>query len=117
MQTLSSYFSLEHSLRLYVPGTVNVNEDAASQQETMVLRVLDNFSEWFGGATSYKAEGAWKSPAAGLVIEKVTIVESYASTEAVEANLGNVLNLCEEIKAEMKQEAVALEYDNRLFLI
>ena len=117
MQTLSLYFSLEHSLRLYVPSTVEVNVDAETLQDIIVMQVMDRMADWFGGATSYKAEGAWKSPAAGLVIEKVVIVESYASDEAVNQNMGNVIALCEKIKARMKQEAVALEYDNRLYLI
>lgn len=115
--TLSHFYSLEHSIRLYVPGTVNVNADAAGMQEAMTIRVLDNFAEWFGGATSYRAQGAWKSAAAGLVIENVTVVESYASEQAKEGNLQNVLTLCEEIKETMKQEAIALEIDNRLYLI
>jgi hypothetical protein len=117
MRTLSHYFSLEHSIRLYVPGTVTITVGATEVQEATVLEVMDRFAGWFGGATSYRAQGAWKSPIAGLVIEDVVIVEAYASSDAVEAHLPNVLYLCEQIKMEMGQEAVALEYDNRLYLI
>ncbi len=117
MRTLSHLYSLEHCIRLYVPGTVNVNEDAAALQEATVLRVLDSFSTWFGGATAYNAKGAYKSAVAGLVMEPIVIVESYATSAAVNVNMEHVIALCESIKDEMSQEAVALEYDNRLYFV
>ena len=117
MKTLSTYDSRNHNIRLYVPGTVSVNEAADDQQGAMVDRVLDCFADWFGGATIYPVHGAWKSDVAGLVKEKIVIVGSYATTEEVDEHLPKVIGLCEKIKEEMHQEAVALEYDNRLFFI
>ena len=113
---LSQFESLEHTIRVYVPSTVEIIVSAAGIQDVMVKRTMTVMSTWFGGATAYNAQGAWLSEL-GLVIEQVVIVESFATTKAVTQNLQAVIEYCRSLQEEMKQEAVAMEYDNRLYLI
>ena len=112
---LKGLFSLDHNIKLYIPSTINVNERANSKQ--YITRALESFSNLFGGATSYKAIGAWVSNDHGLVTENVTIVESYATAKQVEQGLQTVLELASTIKHDLRQEAVSLEYDNKLYFI
>lgn len=112
---LKGLFSLDHNFKLYIPSTINVNERTNSKK--YITQALKTFSTLFGGATSYKAIGAWVSNSQGLVTENVTIVESYASADQVENGLQTVLELANTIKHDLSQEAVSLEYDNKLYFI
>jgi hypothetical protein len=114
---LTGLFALDHSIRVYVPGTVAVNSATTAAQQAMVEKTLARMSEWFGGATAYDAMGAWMSPAVGLVTEKIRIVEAYCTAEQVEAHLGDVLTFCRNMRDAMSQEAIAMEYDNKLYFI
>lgn len=116
-KTLAGLFSLDHNIKLYVPSTVNVNEEATNTQYEYVDKGLKLFSERFGGSTQSSAIGVWSSVDKGLVKENVIIVESYASAEAVDAHLLEVVEFAREMKREMNQESVALEYDNKLYFV
>ena len=74
-------------------------------------------SELFGGATSTPALGYWMSPAAGLVAEATTVVFAYAADAALQEHVGRVVELCEELKREMGQEAIALEINGEMYFI
>lgn len=112
---LAGLFSLDHNIKVYIPSTININQEFDNSQ--YINKALNLFSDLFGGATSYDAMGAWSSPTAGLVTEKVKIVESYATSEAVESGLDQVLEFAQMLKTEMKQDAISLEYDNKLYFI
>lgn len=114
-KTLKGIFSLSHNVKLYIPSTINTNQESDNSKQ--VKRVLTVFSKYFGGATSYQAIGAWSSNTKGLVTEKITIIQSFATSESISQNLPKVLKLAQTIKKEMSQESVSLEYDNQLFLI
>ncbi len=112
---LKGLFSLDHNIRLYIPSTVSVDKKINNEQ--YVKDTLSLFSDLFGGATSYRAIGAWTSQAKGLVTENVTIVESFARSKEVEAGLEAVLKYAISLKKLLLQEAISLEYDNKLYFI
>jgi hypothetical protein len=114
---LKGLFSLDHNLRLYIPSTVDTDQPALEEQAAAVTAALTLFSQCFGGSTAYDALGAWSSPAAGLVTEAVKIVEAYATREQVEEHLQTVLAFGQQLKKDMAQEAIAFEYDNKLYFI
>ena len=114
---LKGVFSLAINIKLFVPSTTEVNIENADLQAFYELKALSLFSDLFGGATSYGALGAWSSVTAGLVTEKVQIVESFASTDAVAAGFQQVLALAQEMKQAMSQEAIALQYQNVMYFI
>lgn len=114
-KSLKGLFSLDHNIKVYIPSTVEVNNETDNSEQ--VTAALALFSGLFGGATSCDAIGAWQSKAAGLVTEKVKIVEAYADKKSLEGGLSEVIKFAETLKKDMKQEAISLEYDNKLYFI
>ena len=112
---LQGLYNLDHNIKLYIPSTSKINQSASTQAYTDEALAL--FGQSFGGATCYDAIGSWVSPEAGLVTEGIKIVESYASKEDITKCLKNVISLALKIKRELEQEAVSLEYDNKLYLV
>ncbi len=112
---LQNLFCLDHNIKLYIPSTNNVNENTDNAE--YIAEGLKLFSDCFGGATSYDASGAWVSNDKGLVLEPVKIIESYATKEATAGGLARVLEFARRIKSELHQEAVSLEYDNKLYFV
>jgi hypothetical protein len=114
-KTLKNLFPLDHSIKLYIPSTIETNKPADnSKQVDQAIKLL---SSLFGGATSYEAIGAWTDQAGELVKEKITIVQSFATAEQVEENIMDVVKHAQNLKNEMSQEAISLEYDGKLSFI
>lgn len=74
-------------------------------------------SNCFGGATSCEALGYWTSPKAGLVKERTTQVFAYCSDADLSAKIEVIIDFCEVVKAEMGQDAVALEINGEMYFI
>ena len=79
--------------------------------------VARDFCGWFGGATAQQSTGYWLSESAGLVREAVTIVYAACTAEQLREHLPDVLQLAQQIKAEMQQEAVSAEINGTLYII
>ena len=114
-KTLKNLIPLESNIKIYVPSTVNVNEQTDNSKQ--VDSILQKLSGLFGGATSYAALGCWSSPTIGLIKEKVTICESYMHEPDLKANIDTIIDICEELKNEMNQEAISLEVNNKLYFV
>jgi hypothetical protein len=114
---LKGVFSLSISIKLFIPSTTEVDKEGSELQAIYERKALSLFSELFGGATSYGAMGAWSSASAGLVTEKIQIVESFATTDAISTGMDAVMALAGEMKQAMGQEAIALQYQNEMFFL
>lgn len=113
---LKQYFNLEHQVKVYIPSTVDVDTKVDTRE--YVKLAIKTLSDLFGGATATEALGGWTTKQGEVVTEKVTIVSSYCKKEQLEdGGLESVLKLAKKVKNELKQEAVSLEYDNKLYLI
>lgn len=114
MQRLSYYDSLSHKVSIYIPSTVNVDKRADNSK--VVRQAIVLFSRLFGGASSYKVTGGWMSDSRGLVTEDTTIV--YSNFKDFDNDkLNTVIDFAERLKVEMKQEAIALDIDSKLYFI
>ena len=69
---------LNQMLKVYVPTTVNVNQQVVDIAE-QVQHVAGILSQLCGGATAQEVEGFYKSDSGELVKEKITIVYSYTT--------------------------------------
>lgn len=112
MKALKFKFDLDCKYAIYVPSTNNV--DNACDNSEMVKYVLAELSKLFGGATSSESVGAWMSETRGLILEKVTIVYAFCTSDQAADNFEKVYAICERIKSEMNQEAVTLEYNGQI---
>ena len=104
-----------NQVSLFIPTTVDV--DKAVDTSIDVQRTLEFLGSRFGGATTNEARGVWNSADSGLVAETIHIVKSYATQHDLDTHLQEILNYVEQMKAELKQEAMAVEINQKLMLI
>lgn len=106
-----------NAISLYIPTTVDVN--ASVDTTPYVERTLAFLGQLFGGATTttIKARGVWNSAEVGLVSEDIHIVRSYATQTDLDAHLQQILDYVEQLKQALRQEAMAVEINQKLLLI
>jgi hypothetical protein len=112
---LKNMFKLSSKITVYIPSTCDINQTADTKKYIDACAVL--LSESFGGATSCEALGYWTSPTAGLVKERSTMVFAYCSDVDLQNNIDKVIDFCETVKTELKQDAVALEINGEMYFI
>lgn len=112
---LKQAVKLNSKVTIYIPATTAVN--TAVDNSTQVNAAAALLADLFGGSTSTPAVGYWMSDGAGLVRENTTLVFAYANTAALELGIDKVLDFCEQLKAEMSQEAIALEINGEMYFI
>lgn len=113
--TLKNIIRLSSKVTVYVPSTMNISEKISNEKYVDECATL--LANCFGGATSTKTLGYWTSPKEGLVKEETTMVFAYCTTEQAEEHMDKVYRFCLKLKEELKQDAVALEYNGEMFLI
>lgn len=105
-------FDLNAKVALYVPSTTDVV--VPTDNKKFVNKVMTKFSEWFGGCTSTPAVGGWVSNSGALVVENTTIVYAFCTQKSFGEHFEELYRLAIEIRDEMKQEAVTLEYNGQV---
>ena len=108
-------YDMDNKVSIYVPSTVNVNQRINNKKQ--VLSIIKQMSLLFGGATSYKCTGGWIANNGDIITEQVNIVYSFCDKKSLHNNLANVINICQQIKKDMKQEAVTLEINGKATFI
>ncbi len=106
-----------NAVSLYIPTTIDVN--TSIDTTPYVERTLSFLGQLFGGATTttLQARGVWNSAEVGLVSEGIHIVRSYATQADLDTHLQTILDYVEGLKRELRQEAMAVEINQRLMLV
>lgn len=104
-----------HLVAIYVPTTTDGDQPADTTAH--VARTLALLGERFGGAFSTMAHGVWRGGQGMLVGEAVHRVQAYATEVMLHRSLPELLAYVRSLKAELRQEAVALELDGHLLLL
>lgn len=112
MKTLKFKFDLDSKVSVYVPSTVNVSEQVDNSEQ--VKNVIRELSQLFGGATATQAVGGWVSESGETILERVTIVYSFCTSEQLREHFEDVYGIAQRIKQEMSQEAVTLEINGQV---
>ena len=112
---LQNVFKLSSKVVVYIPSTTDIDKEIDNTSHVNDCASL--LSDCFGGATSTQALGYWVSNTAGLVKEKTTMVFAYASESDLNTKIDVVIDYCEELKAELKQDAIALEINGEMYFI
>ena len=115
MKQQTGAVELPQRVALYVPSTTDT--DKPTDNAAQVERVASRFCEMFGGATAQESTGFWMSDTAGLVREAVTIVYAACTAAQLREHLPDVLQLAQQIKQDMAQEAVSVEINGTLYII
>ena len=108
-------YDMDNKVSIYVPSTVNINQRINNNKQ--VMDTIKQMSLLFGGATSYKCTGGWVADNSEIVTERVNIVYSFCSKKSLQDNLPKVINICQQIKKDMQQEAVTLEINGKATFI
>ena len=112
MKHLKFKFDLDSKVSVYVPSTVNVSEQTDNTEQ--VKSVIRELSQLFGGATATQAVGGWVSESGETILERVTIVYSFCTSEQLRQHFEDVYAIAQRIKKEMSQEAVTLEINGQV---
>ena len=115
METCLDRLERSNSIGMFIPTTVDANTEMDT--ETYKEDALNFMAEKFGGATCKVGNGVWNSESLGLIGEMVYIIHSYITQSDLDSHLDDVLDYLRKIKYELKQEAMALEINNKLTLI
>lgn len=115
MKQLEKFVKLASKVTVYVPATVDINKEADNTKQ--VEKTAEILAQCFGGATVTPAKGYYVSDAGELVTENTTVVFAYANTAALEERIDRIIQLCLDIKHEMKQESVGLEINGDMYFI
>ena len=115
VETFVDRLQRNNHIGIFIPTTFEVNKyfDTTSY----IDRTLSFLGARFGGATSEEARGIWNSEDIGLVGEKLFKVHTYATSDDLKKYLDEVVDYVREIKNELKQEAMAMEINQKLTLI
>ena len=114
-QTLAELIGRTNLLSLYIPTTIAVDQHLDTS--IYVDQALAFLGRLFGGATSKQAQGVWNSKEVGLVNEDIYLVQSFVTQADMDRHLAEVFAYVEQLKQELKQEAMALEINQQLILI
>lgn len=112
---LKNMFKLSSKITIYVPSTKNINEKIDNRKYVDDCATL--LADCFGGATSTEALGYWMSPKVGLVKEKSTMIFAYCTTEQASEHIEKVIDFCRNMKKELAQDSIALEYNGEMYFI
>lgn len=109
---------LPAKVSLFIPTTMHDKPAPAQVVKDQRERVAEAFSRYFGGFNEVEGRGGWYSEQLHcLIVEEVYIVSAHASPAALAKCLPAIINLAALIGLTMKQEAVSLEVDGKLYFI
>lgn len=112
---LKNMFKLSSKITVYIPSTCDIDNPCDTAEYVNACATL--LSNCFGGATSCEALGYWTSPTAGLVKERSVMVFAYCSDADLNEHAEKVIDFCEAMKNELKQDAIALEINGEMYFI
>ncbi|MCK5105065.1 MAG: cyclic nucleotide-binding domain-containing protein [Cyclobacteriaceae bacterium] len=115
VETFVDRLQRNNQIGIFIPTTFDVNNYLDTTE--YIDRTLAFLGERFGGATSEEAKGIWNSEEIGLVGEKLFKVHTYATSKDLKKFLDEVVEFVSVIKVELKQEAMAIEINQKLTLI
>ncbi|MCI5120033.1 MAG: hypothetical protein D3908_02340 [Candidatus Electrothrix sp. AUS4] len=104
-----------HHISVFIPTTMDVDKEFDTS--AYVQKTLEFLGERFGGATSTKGDGAWKSASQGMVNETVYIVIAYVTENELNNYIDNVIDFVKAVKKELNQEAMSIEINNKMILV
>ncbi|MCB9437894.1 MAG: cyclic nucleotide-binding domain-containing protein [Anaerolineales bacterium] len=106
-----------NQIGIYIPTTTDV--DQVVDTSGFIQETITFLGEIFGGASAStnEAHGVWNSDEVGLVSETIHIVRTYVTQAELDRYLGDVLEYVEGLKDALKQEAMALEVNQKLMII
>lgn len=117
-KSLADCFALGHSVSIFVPSTLDVNQGASVEFIAAVVEFVSiELSQRFGGGNAEAIrKGFWVSDNVGLVIEDVTPVNA-SFADLTPDNEQFIIDLANTVKVIMGQESVYFTIDGKAYLV
>lgn len=107
--------SLATKVAIYVPATVNI--DSPVDNSAQVAKTAIFLSDLFGGCTACNVSGYWITQEKKLVQENPVVVYAYTTEEKAREAEEKIIDFVQQMKKEMRQECISVEYCNRLYFV
>lgn len=115
VETFVDRLQRNNQIAVFIPTTYDVNKPVDTTK--YIDETLAFLGKKFGGATSEEVKGIWNSNEIGLVGERLFKIHTYATSSDLHNQLNDVIKYVGRMKIELKQEAMAIEINQRLTLI
>ena len=107
--------SLATKVAIYVPATVNIDSPIDNAEQVEKTAVF--LSDLFGGCTACNVSGYWITQEKKLVQENPVVVYAYTTEEKAQEAETKIIEYVQEMKKEMRQECISVEYCNKLYFV
>lgn len=107
--------NLNTKISIYVPSTIDI--DSPVDNSAQVEKTAIFLSDLFGGCTACNVSGYWITQEKKLVQEKPVVVYAYTTAEKAQEAETKIIEYVQEMKKEMRQECISVEYNNRLYFV
>lgn len=109
--------ALTHKASITVPSTLGLSGIAPEElTERTVEMVQNDFTRYFGGSTTVKAQGTYEAQDGCMVKEAVTVVTANIDELDDDAEF-LLVTLAKLVKSRHEQECVALEVDGKMYFV
>lgn len=107
-------FQMDHKITLYFPSLDKFKNKIPDIQKKL-RKTIAHFSSSFGGATVIESIGYYLGEI-NLFEEKVYLIYSFTK-DFDEKDFEGIINHCIGLKEELKQEMIAIEWNNVLYFV
>ena len=121
---LPESITLDHSIEIYIPTQCRCGQMLPEDVRAEVLdEVKGAMHGWFGGVSKKddirveEIEGAWPLKSGEIANERVDVVYSNASAEALEEHFEELPALAASIANRLTQESIAFRVNNKMTLM
>jgi hypothetical protein len=108
---LETLTNLKENVKIYIPSTM-FNEKINNSY--FVECVESKMSKFFGGCTSFSANGSYVSDSGKLIKEDIIVCQSFTN-ELTNNEIDLILEVAKWLKDEMKQECISIEINNKMY--
>ena len=110
-------YGLSNTVQIAVPATYNVDIPLPdTTHKTIAIAVANRFGDLFGGATITQGIGVW-SHDNQTITENLWLVMSNCDNDTLDKKLFDTVKIATAIKRLLKQEAVSLWVNGKLYFV
>lgn len=116
---LDMLVALKQRAAVYVPSTIN-HENGTTEyidNSEIVRGTARKMAAIFGGATAQKSTGYWVSDSTGKLVEEATTIVYSNAAYIGDNETAQIIEIAQQLKNDLKQDAVSIEINNTLYLV
>jgi len=107
--------NLDAKIAIYVPSTIDIDHTVDNAEQVEKTAVF--LSDLFGGCTACNVSGYWITDNKKLKKENPVIVYAYTTEAKAQEAEEKIIDFVQQMKKEMQQECISVEYNNRLYFV